>query len=117
MFSTDQRDTTNHNASVPLALPEAHHQAVADAYTFMEAATMGSGCSHTESIGLIMGRFQRMLSNGRPDEFDFVRWFRQWLITPQRSLGFASPVAFLDSYEGRQVLINQINMLEGGAYA
>lgn len=114
MYTTDRRENTNHNASVPLALPEAHRPAVVDPYTFMEDSM--TGCSASESMFLIVNRFRIMLETEGCDSFDFVGWFRKWLDTPQRSLGYAKPVSYLNSHSGRQLLLDQISMLQSGAY-
>lgn len=51
------------------------------------------------------------------EDFDVVQWTGQWLVSPNRALGNKSPVHYLDTSIGHQLVFNLLKQIESGTYA
>lgn len=55
--------------------------------------------------------------SGSTTGFDARAWLSQWLASPQPALGGSSPDAYLDTQDGRELVIRLIQRMQSGAYS
>lgn len=66
----------------------------------------------------LIGKAQTMLEeSGNLVGFDAVRWVAQWLTKPLPALGGATPVSYMDTFEGQKLVGDLLAMSQSGAYA
>ncbi|WP_254504142.1 type II RES/Xre toxin-antitoxin system antitoxin [Duganella vulcania] len=83
----------------------------------------GTALSKDEServLGLaaLIGKVQAMVEeSGDPTGFDAAHWLADWLAKPLPALGGATPVSYMDTFEGQKLVAELLSMMQSGAYA
>jgi uncharacterized protein (DUF2384 family) len=73
---------------------------------------------HVLGVASLIGKVQTMVEeSGDPTGFDAARWVADWLSKPLPALGGASPVAYMDTFEGQKLVAELLSMSQSGAYA
>jgi putative toxin-antitoxin system antitoxin component (TIGR02293 family) len=66
----------------------------------------------------LVGRVRRMVEeSGDPDGFDAARWVSAWLDAPLGSLGGRRPADFMDTADGRALVLSLVGQMQAGSYA
>lgn len=68
-------------------------------------------------IAGLIGRIEGMTKGSAPADFDAGEWVAQWLESTHPALGGVTPSSFLDTADGRQIVMNLIGQIEAGSYA
>lgn len=76
---------------------------------------------HTERVmGLLrlVAKTERMVrESGDPTGFDAWIWMARWIVAPNGALGGRTPADFLDTADGRTLVMDFLSQMQSGAYA
>ncbi len=67
----------------------------------------------------VLAKARDVLANSTAAEakgFDVERWLDEWVEHPQPSLGGKTPLEFLDTPDGTEIVCRLIGAMESGAY-
>ncbi|EMD9440479.1 DUF2384 domain-containing protein [Burkholderia cepacia] len=70
-----------------------------------------------ESWNRLVGLVQRMVDeSGVPEGFEARKWLCTWLHEEVPSLGWKTPVLYLDTADGEDLVIRTLLSMQSGAY-
>ena len=75
-----------------------------------------------ESRGLgmasLIAQVQTMIEeSGNPEGFDAAKWVARWIDRPLPALGGQKPAELMDTPDGRALVSNIVDRMQGGAYS
>ena len=72
-------------------------------------------------LAKLIGQLEKLMEESRdPDnavDFNAAQWIGEWVQEPNMALGGKTPITFMDTSEGRDIVSNLISRLQTGAYS